>query len=248
MPSVPARRDPDDKRQPRLFHREVVIRVKILEPLRGTLFAVGLDGLHDDLARHRNTPIIPASMDVSPRSPPNSLSPVGVAVTQRQPGNPRKGMPSSFLLSFLEAYSEPGPGVVAVFCARASAGPPAVSVALPLLCPLLRRLVPRSRCRRPLGLLARSADFASAQEKAPARQQEQRVSGDFPKKQKHRKSLWRPVAAVAGCFARASVWSPSQPAGQGLPLVPALASAGARAPCIEIPVDIGRTTAYQVFV
>ena len=100
----------------------------------------------------------------------------------------------------------------------------------------------------PLSPLARSADFASAQEKAPARQQEQRVSGDFPKKQKHRKSLWRPVAAVAGCFARASVWSPSQPAGQGLPLVPALASAGARAPCIDIPVDNGRTTAYQVFV
>src|ERR1035437_9490720 len=100
----------------------------------------------------------------------------------------------------------------------------------------------------PLSPLARSADFASAQEKAPARQQEQRVSGDFPKKQKHRKSLWSPVAAVAGCFARASVWSPSQPAGQGLPLVPALASAGARAPCIDIPVDNGRTTAYQVSV
>src|ERR1019366_9614508 len=44
-------------------------RIAMSKPSRGTYFAVGLDGLHDAPADHRNTPIIPASRDVLPRSP-----------------------------------------------------------------------------------------------------------------------------------------------------------------------------------
>ena len=63
----------------------MVIRVKILEPLRGTHFAVGLDGLHDPLADHRNTAIIPASRVRSPKPELTSLP--GAATTRREPGN-----------------------------------------------------------------------------------------------------------------------------------------------------------------
>src|ERR1035441_10247807 len=55
-------------------------RIAMSKPSRGTYFAVGLDGLHDALARHRNTSIIPASRDVLARSP-SLPSVVGAAAT-----------------------------------------------------------------------------------------------------------------------------------------------------------------------
>jgi hypothetical protein len=127
---------------------------------------------------------------------------------------------------------------------------------VPVPCPVLRPLVQRSRCRRrPWGPLAGAVAVLLAicplrqhTETGPAlRQQRQRVSAPLPKKEKDLKGLCKAVAPVAGVPAF-RVLLPSQPADQGLPLVPALASAGARAPCIEIPVDIGRATAYQVSV
>jgi hypothetical protein len=136
------------------------------------------------------------------------------AATQRQPRQrkhrPFRGVPPPFFF-FAEACWETVPGVVAVFCALASRGrsPCAWQCRCSALC------CSRWCCAAGVaaahwvcsvcgGRSTRTADLASTHEKAPLpRQQEQRVSGDFPKKQKHRKSLWRPVAAVAGCFAAA---------------------------------------------
>src|SRR5664279_2191083 len=97
---VPSRPDPDDKRQARFLGREVVIRVKILEPLRGTHFAVGLDGLHDPLANHRNTPIIPASMLGAVAEAPTRFS---GWCSPGSPTTPATACGRAFLLSFLEA-------------------------------------------------------------------------------------------------------------------------------------------------
>src|SRR5450759_3286298 len=71
---------------------------------------------------------------------------------------------------------------------------------------LAARLFPWSLVAAPLAVRAQpfscnsgSSDLANTREQDsdPPRQQKQRVSAPFPKKEKHRKRLWRPVAGVA---------------------------------------------------
>ena len=76
-------------------------RIAMSKPSRGTYFAVGLDRLHDALARHRNTSIIPASRDVLARSP-SLPSVVGAAATSGSAGAPGPGETAGRTSSFPE--------------------------------------------------------------------------------------------------------------------------------------------------
>ena len=134
---------------------------------------------------------------------------------------------------------------VAAHRVRGSAGAPPCAAAVGAAQPVPPPLGPLA-CA--VAVLPAPARLRHRTGEGPApRRQEQRVPVTLLKKEKHRKSLCKTVAPLPGA-SPALPWVALPSSRPGLPLVPVLASAGARAPCIEIPVDIGRATAYQVSV
>src|ERR1039457_1625217 len=106
----------------------------------------------------------------------------------------------------------------------------------------MREASAKRRDTRP-GEVAHAAFAPPTHTRRPAPwQQEQRVSAALSQKRKNTEGVRaKPLLLLPGALT-ALPWVALPSCRPGLPLVLVLASAGARAPCIDIPVDNGRTT------